>query len=167
MAESFRPAMGERWRFVGAACGMGDRGRDGMGGGGSRNGLTSESLRKRRYRERMREQAEAQKTAEARGLGPDRVPGPVLGQQNTGQPLLDGLRNIAENEQTPAHARVTAFRAVLEAQGQLGRHAPPPRDKAEMLPPQLLTRAGLVAELARLRALRTTTAERTSPEDDA
>lgn len=110
--------------------------------------LSAESLRKRRWRERI-------KAAQALGLearsDPPPVPGPVPGHNIPGQELLKGLQRLAGDESAGGQARVSAARTVLEAQGVLGRHATGQRDKASDVPPALLTREALVRELGRLR----------------
>jgi hypothetical protein len=116
----------------------------------------AETLRKRRYRETIR-------TAQALGLEPRMDPpignrgvrrdtlGHVPGQQTAAPNLIKGLEALAGDETASGQARVSAARAVLEAQGVLGRHATGQRDKEAQLPAGLLTRDGLVKELARLR----------------
>jgi len=113
-----------------------------------------DALRKRRYRARLRE-------AKALGLAlrDDRPPAGVLGlidEQGggtgiVGVTLLEGLERLANDEAAPGQARVSAARAVLEAQGVLGRHARDPADEAAERPVGLLSRAGLERELVRLR----------------
>lgn len=123
--------------------------------------MKAESLRKARYRERVR-------AAQALGLAPRSdpplkapriVPGQDVGQvQGQDAPnilpagqLIQGLQELASDPAASGQARVSAARAVLEVQGHLGRHATGQRDKERDTPPGLLTREALVRELARLR----------------
>jgi len=127
-----------------------------MGKSGPGGRLSAESLRKRRYRDRL-------KSAQALGLAlradappPGAiVPGPVPGQMdeagNIGVTLLAGLERLAENENASGQARVSAARTVLEVQGIIGKHARDPADEAAERPVGLLSRAGLERELVRLR----------------
>jgi hypothetical protein len=115
-----------------------------------------ERLKKRRYRERL-------KTARALGLEvrsdppipgrgqPGTGRGQDVGQAVAGEQLIQGLQQLAADESASGQARVSAARAVLEVQGVLGRHATGQRDREGTVPPSVLTREGLVRELARLR----------------
>lgn len=114
---------------------------------------SSESLRKARYRERAR-------TAKALGLEvrADAPPPRSVVSRDAGAihtdpapELIQGLQELASDPMASGQARVSAARAVLEVQGVLGRNATGQRDKEAQLPPGLLTRDGLVRELARLR----------------
>ena len=81
------------------------------------------------------------------GAAPDQ---PVV-QDGIGRDGWDALRAIVSDMQAPAAARASAARTLAEIEGRLGRHAPPP-PRATVTVDQL-TRAELVAELERLRAL--------------
>ena len=149
---------------VGHARRLWCEGRASMGAGDSRDCLmakqkpmkppTTESLRRRRYREKLR-------AAESLGLAlradapppqaGEVVPGQAVGSSVADSPLLLGLERLAGDESASGQARVSAARAVLEAQGVLGKHARNPGDEPAERPPGLLTRAGLERELIRLR----------------
>lgn len=73
------------------------------------------------------------------------------GQDSAGRDGWDALRQIVHDNSAPAAARASAARTLAEIEGRLGRHAPPP-PRATVTVDQL-TRAELVAELERLRAL--------------
>jgi hypothetical protein len=110
---------------------------------------TAASRATMRYREKV-------KAAKALGLAPRadpplRVHKSVDRQIIPGSELIEGLQRLAGDESASGQARVSAARAVLEVQGVLGRHATGQRDKDAQVPPALLTKAGLVQELARLR----------------
>lgn len=66
--------------------------------------------------------------------------------------LISVLEGIASDTDQPAAARTAAARAVLEARGVLGRHAPPPGSELARVPLSDCTRPQLEAELSRLRA---------------
>jgi len=121
---------------------------------------TTESLRRRRYREKLRAAESLGLALRADAPPPTAVGQPVLGDIVPGQatissvsdsPLLQGLERLASDEMASGQARVSAARAVLEAQGILGKHARNPGDEATERPVGLLTRAGLERELIRLR----------------
>lgn len=68
-----------------------------------------------------------------------------------GQHGWDMLAQIAFDPDAPAAARASAARSMAEIEGRLGRHAPPPPRATTTV--DQLTRAELVQELERLRAL--------------
>jgi hypothetical protein len=125
--------------------------------------LSSESLRKRRYRQRVKSaealglalRADAPPPAAAAmvitGAESENVPGQLSGIRDAGSTLLIGLERLAENENASGQARVSAARTVLEVQGIIGKHARDPADEAAERPVGLLSRAGLERELVRLR----------------
>jgi hypothetical protein len=115
-----------------------------------------EAVKKRRYRERLKAaralglEARADPPIPGRGrVGTGR--GQDTGHESPANELIEGLQQLAGDESASGQARVSAARAVLEVQGVLGRNAVSPRDKDLALTPALLTREGLVRELARLR----------------
>jgi bifunctional DNA-binding transcriptional regulator/antitoxin component of YhaV-PrlF toxin-antitoxin module len=68
-----------------------------------------------------------------------------------GYEVASALRNLLQSNDIPASARVTAARTLAEIEGLIGRHqAAPERAGA---PLSSLSRAELVSELERLRAL--------------
>jgi hypothetical protein len=128
---------------------MGCPGRGSMGTGCAGDRMTTAASRATmRYRERV-------KAAKALGLAPRSDPPPVHKPVDRpiipGQELVERLQELSADESVSGQARVSAARAVLEVQGVLGRHATGQRDKDTSVPPSVLTREGLVRELARLR----------------
>lgn len=65
--------------------------------------------------------------------------------------LLGVFKDIAENVEMPAMARVSAARALAEVAGALGRHSRSPHDRAAQKPLAECSLADLRAEHARLR----------------
>jgi len=66
--------------------------------------------------------------------------------------VADQLRNLLENKQLPASARVTAARTLAEIEGLIGRHQSAP-EKGTTAPLSSLSRDQLQDELTRLRTL--------------
>jgi len=98
-------------------------------------------------------QADGQDRLGGRGVigGQDAHSGRGGGPDALGGRGWDALAAIVNDPQSPAAARASAARSMAEIEGRLGRHAPPP-PRATITTDQL-TRAELVAELVRLRAL--------------